>query len=518
MKRTLFDSEKKILETLVPADSRIMHVIHAIIQARGTVFLVGGVVRDLLLQLSSKDLDFEVHNLSLETLTNILEQYGVVNFVGKSFGVLKFRCSDCVADIDFSLPRTDSNGRKPDVHIDPAMGIEQALRRRDLTMNAMAINMSTYELYDPFGGEQDLKNKLLRCPDEQLFVEDPLRFFRVMQFIGRFGFSPDEQLNHICKTMDLDTISRERIEEELKKLLLKSERPSLGFRWIAKLGRLQELFPELAALVGVPQSKQWHPEGDVFEHTMQALDAAADICRRCNDTQMNEEERLILMYAALCHDLGKAKTTVVHEDTPLIFPLRQGYGGQASELKTPLISSVRRSDAKTDVSRDEAGPKITSYRHEEVGYDLAYDLMKRFCGDKSIIKAVRKLVRYHMDPGNFLKNNARVSAYKKLALKLAPETNCYMLALLMEADKRGRNGESHIPLPGPTEQAELFLEKVTKAGVMVQPEPPVLTGADLLEYVEPGPKLGELVKKAYEMQIDESISDKEILKKRVLKI
>lgn len=474
VKRKLFEQEKKIIETLVPSDSCIARTLAAIAQAGGTVFLVGGVVRDILLKKSSKDLDFEVHNLALDVLVSILKQHGAVHEVGKSFGVLKFRCPGTSVDIDISLPRTDSSGRKPEVQINPAMGIEQALRRRDLTINAMAINMGTLELEDPFGGEQDLNNKVLRCPDEKLFVEDPLRFYRVMQFIGRFGCYPDERLNQLCTTMDLATVSRERIEQEMHKLLLQSNRPSLGFRWILSIGRLHALFPELFALVATPQSKTWHPEGNVFEHTMQALDAAADICNQHDD--LSEKEKLIVMYAALCHDLGKASTTVVHEDG-----------------------------------------KITSYRHEEVGYDVAYDFLRRFCGDKEIIKAVRKLVRYHMDPGNFLKNNARISAYKRLALKLAPETNCFFLSLIMEADKRGRNGVSQVPLPGPSEQAELFMKKVKEAGVVLQPEPPVLTGADLLDVVEPGPKMGELVKKAYELQINEGISDKETLKQRVLK-
>lgn len=474
MKRALFEYEKEVVATLVPPHSCIAQTLAALARAGATVFLVGGVVRDILLKKSSKDLDFEVHNLSLEAIIAILEQHGAVHEVGKSFGVLKFRCPGTGVDIDISLPRTDSSGRKPEVHINPAMGIEQALRRRDLTINAMAINMSTLELEDPFDGEQDLKNKVLRCPDEKLFVEDPLRFYRVMQFIGRFALHPDERLSQLCATMDLSTVSRERIEKEMHKLLLQSQRPSLGFRWMLAIGRLRELFPELAVLVNTTQSATWHPEGNVFEHTMQALDAAADICARQHT--LTEKEKLIIMYAALCHDVGKATTTLVHADG-----------------------------------------KITSYRHEEVGYDVAYDFLRRFCGDKEIIKAVRKLVRYHMDPGNFLKNNARISAYKRLALKLAPETNCFFLSLIMEADKRGRNGEAQTPLAGSSQAAEAFIKKVEEAGVLLQPEPPVLTGADLLGVIEPGPKMGELVKKAYELQLNEGVTDKEVLKERVLK-
>ena len=472
MKRILSLPERTELESLLLKHDIICRCIQDIAAAGGQVFLVGGAVRDLLLQLPVKDLDFEVHGLLVDDLKNILERHGMVNAVGKSFGVLKLRASEQSADIDWSLPRTDSSGRKPEVTIDPYMTIEKALRRRDVTMNAMALDMVTYELHDPFGGGEDLKNKILRCPDEKLFIEDPLRFYRVMQFIGRFDMHPDEQLDRVCATMDISHISRERIEEEMKKLLLKARTPSKAFRWVAKIGRLQELFPELFALLSTQQSEKYHPEGNVFEHTMQVIDAAASLREQCSD----DEHKLSLMYAALCHDIGKPATT--HE---------------------------------------RADGKITSYEHEVVGAAMVQPFLSRFCGDKSIIKTVKKLVRHHMDPGNFLKNNARSSAYKKLALRLMPETNCAMLALLMEADKRGRNGQGHTPLPAPVEAVEHFLVKVQQAGVLKAPEAPVLTGADLLDAVEPGPRLGDLVKKAYDIQIHENIHDKAELRKRVLK-
>lgn len=437
------------------------------------IFLVGGAVRDLLLQLPVKDLDFEVHGLPVDDLKTILERHGTVNAVGKSFGVLKLRVGHGMPDVDWSLPRTDSSGRKPAVTIDPHMTIEQALRRRDVTMNAMALDMVTFELYDPFGGLEDLKNKVLRCPDEKLFIEDPLRFYRVMQFIGRFDMMPDEQLDRVCAAMDISEISRERVEEEMKKLMLKARQPSRAFRWVAKIGRLQELFPELYALISTRQSEKYHPEGNVFEHTMQVIDVAAMLREQCAD----DEQKLILMYAALCHDIGKAATT-----------------------------------------KERADGKITCYEHELVGAEMVTPFLSRFCGDKSSIKTVKKLVRHHMDPGNFLKNNARTAAYKKLALRLMPETNCAMLARLMECDRRGRNGTGHTPLSASeAEGVREFLEKVTKAGVLQAPEAPVLTGADLLDIVAPGPRLGDLVKKAYAIQIDENVHDKDELRKRVLK-
>ena len=471
MNRKLTSSERKAIEQLLATIPKVSTCVDAIAQAGGQAFLVGGAVRDFLLKLPLKDLDFEVHGLSLEQLKKILAKFGMVNEVGKSFGVLKFRVDNQHPDVDWSLPRFDSAGRKPKVEVDPDMTIDQALRRRDLTMNAMAINLQTFELHDPFGGEEDLTNKLLRCPDAKLFVEDPLRFYRVMQFVGRFAMLPDAELDALCADMDLKEVSRERVEEEMKKLMLKSKEPSRAFWWLHNMGRLQALFPEIAALAKTEQSAKHHPEGNVFKHTMQVIDAAALVRERLVD----EHEKLALMYAALCHDLGKATTTILYPDG-----------------------------------------KVTSHGHEVEGVGIAKKLLKRFCGNKDLITTVTKLVRHHMDPGNFVVSGARLPAYKRLALKLAPETNCAMLALVMEADQRGRNPDGTTPLPMPTENVEQFLEQVKQAEVLQQPEAPVLLGRDLLDIMQPGPKLGEILKKAYEIQLNEGIKDKAELRKRVL--
>ena len=202
----------------------VMQIIQEINAAGGRALLVGGAVRDLLLGLSPKDIDIEVHGLKIDQFQKILEKFGRVSLVGKSFGVLRLNG----LDVDWSVPRKDSKGRKPKVVIDSNMSLEEAFRRRDLTVNAMGIDLITHELIDPFGGMSDLKAKQLRVTDKKLFVEDPLRFFRVMQFIGRFEMEPDAELNKICKKMDLSKISRERIEEEFNKLFLRSGSPTLG--------------------------------------------------------------------------------------------------------------------------------------------------------------------------------------------------------------------------------------------------------------------------------------------------
>lgn len=466
MKCTKIDqSRESLLRKIIQQYPSIADIIKKITNHKGRALLVGGAVRDLLLELPIKDLDIEVHGLTIEQLQKILAEFGPVSLVGKAFGVLRLHG----LDIDWSLPRADSSGRHPEVKIDPYMKMEDAFKRRDLTINAMGIDLNTFELVDPWGGCHDVQNGILRAPDAHLFKEDPLRLFRVMQFIGRFGFTPDNELNELCAHMDLAGISIERIEAEFDKLLLKSPQPSLGLRWLQKIGRLKDVFPELAHTIGVPQEPDWHPEGDVFEHTMQAIDAGAQL------SYENTEQKLIALYALMCHDLGKVSTT------------------------------------KTIDGR------LRSWGHEETGVPLAKSLLKRITRRVDLIHAVEKLVRHHMAPGQFPANGAKLPAYKRLALKLAPEVNMELLAKISLADKRGRNPVTHQPLSIDVPEIEQFLHKAQEAHVMHKPEEPVLLGRDLAGIIEPGPKMGALLKKAYEIQIDEGITEKEELLKRILK-
>lgn len=460
------DTVQRSLHVELQKQPLLQTIVSLIVNRNGRVLLVGGAVRDLFLNLPVKDLDFEVHGLTLEQLEQALATIAPVNLVGKSFGVLRVQGLDA----DFAVPRRDSSGRKPHVIIDVSLSIEDAFRRRDLTINAMGIDMHTFELLDPFNGLADLRNKVLRSPDITLFVEDPLRFYRVMQFIGRFEMLPDEQLNSVCATMDISGVSRERIEVEFQKLFLKSRTPSLGIRWLRTVGRLAQVLPELAATVGVAQRPDYHPEGDVFEHTMQALDASATL------SYDSDEQKVIVMYAALCHDLGKVSTTV-------------------------LIDGVLRSP-----------------EHAQVGAQLAVDMLKRITHHAELIQSVEKLVYYHMEPANFIKGNAGAAAYRRLARKLAPQVTIEMLVKLAIADKRGRNAHSAEPLANHAIEIDQFLHKARALGVSQAPVEPVLLGKDLLDTIEPGPLLGTVLKRVYEIQIDEGLTDKHELKRRALQI
>lgn len=444
----------------------VIKIVQAIHELGGRALLVGGSPRDLVIGRIIKDLDIEIHGLTLEMVEHLLQEYGSVSTVGKSFGVLRIHG----LDVDWSLPRTDSVGRKPQVVIDPDLPLRAAFMRRDLTMNAMGIDLITYELIDPFDGLTDIHNKILRVPDEHLFKEDPLRFYRVMQFVGRFNMRPDEQLQRLCASMDISTVSVERIEQEFEKLFFRSEQPSLGIRWLQECGRLSDILPGIAALCGVVQEPRWHPEGDVFEHSMQALDASK------NGKYDNGHDQLICMYAALCHDIGKATTTV-------------------------YTNGVWR-----------------SLGHEHAGALLVPQLLRRITRKKAVIAAVTLLVKYHMVPWQLIDSNAGNASYKRLAGKLGPGVTLAMLAAVCLADKQGRNAESYEPLKIIFPEIILFLKRSRDAQVLTQVEPPILHGRDLLDVVPGGPKLGNLLKAAYNIQIDEGVTDKDELKKRVLSI
>ena len=448
----------------VPERQKIIDVLQILQSYGARPYVVGGAVRDILAGHTMYDLDIEVHAISLEVLQEVLEKFGHVNLVGKSFGVLRWEHSA----IEWTVPRYDLSGRKPVVVLDPMMGIVEALRRRDLTINAMAFDLVTRTVIDPFGGQNDLKNNSARSPDVRFFSEDPLRFFRIMHFIGRFELIPDEQLNKVCATMDLRDVAQERIFSEFDKLFLRSRVPSRGIRWMHMIKRLPEVLPELAATCDVEQSPQWHPEGDVFEHLMQALDAAAQ--SEYTDT----EERLLILPAALCHDLGKA------------------------------------------IATKRVGEKIRSIGHEIVGVPLARALMNRITGHKKRKKRVEVLVRYHMSPLQFYHNKAGDAAYKKLAVKVSPDVTLRQLIYLASADLRGRNGKAHVPLETYAPLLDGFIDRVKTLGLLDGPEKPILSGADFLDVLEPGVLIGKAVDRAYEIQLYENIRDKTRLKKRVV--
>ncbi len=450
--------------TLLQMNKIIRNVLDDVHNAGGRILLVGGSVRDLFLGRAIKDIDLEIYGITLEQLQKLLQKHGPVSLVGKSFGVLRLHGHD----IDWSVPRKDNRGRKPEVELDPDMRYEDAFARRDLTINAMGIDLHKKELIDLFNGLQDLQNNVLRSPNIDFFVQDPLRLFRVMQFVARFAMQPNDQLNRVCTAMDVSKVSRERIEDEFNKMLLRAQRPSLGLRWLRKINRLQDIFPELFSLIGVKQQLKWHPEGDVFEHTMQSIDAAAIIAQNYDD-----DAKRALLYGAMCHDLGKAVTTKKEDGV------------------------------------------WRSIGHAQEGVEIAVRLLKRIINNHDLIRCVKKLVNHHMEPVQLVVQKAKINAYRRLAHKIAPECTMQLLADLSLADQRGRNGSSHEPLTIDHEDITTFLSIVDNLQVRHRPLEPLLHGRDIMDLVEPGPEMGRWVRRAYELQLDEGVSDKDQLIKMI---
>ncbi|MDO8461843.1 MAG: HDIG domain-containing protein, partial [Deltaproteobacteria bacterium] len=298
----------------------------------GEVYEVGGTVRDRLLGLAHKDRDLLVAKLPFEKLTAILQKSGTVTQVGRSFGVLKFSPRGSKEVYDIALPRkevsTGQGHRDFLVDFDPSLPVEKDLERRDFTINAMARHLPTQKLIDPFGGQKDLENRLLRMVAPRAFEEDPLRLLRGVQFASRFKLQPTPETEEAMKKAAplIKTISAERISEEIRKLFL-AEKPSYGFELMLKLNLLKEVFPELQECVGVEQGNKFQND-DVFQHTMRVLDASR------KDVAIPTSGDLELMFSALFHDIGKPRTKrYIEEKQRIAFYGHQTVGRRMAEKR-----------------------------------------------------------------------------------------------------------------------------------------------------------------------------------------
>ena len=232
----------------------------------GRAMLVGGCVRDELMGIEPKDWDVEIYGIKPEKLREILNEFGEVNAVGEAFTVYKVG-----QHLDVSIPRrerkTGKGHRGFTVEGDPEMTFEEASKRRDFTINAILKDAITGEIIDCFGGQADLEKKIIRHVSDETFAEDSLRVLRAAQFAARFEFDIAPETVELCRSIDVTDLPKERIWGEMEKLLLKSEKPSIGLQWLYDLNVVEQIFPEMKSLVGVPQEKEWHPEGDVDVHT-----------------------------------------------------------------------------------------------------------------------------------------------------------------------------------------------------------------------------------------------------------
>ena len=286
-----------------------------ILSQGGKVYIVGGSVRDMLMNRhDSHDVDVEVYHMSYNQLYDVLSKYGHVNTYGKSFAIMSL---DTLLGYDFALPRSEK--KTGDAHTDfevivnPDLPLEKAIQRRDLTINALMYDYENKTVIDLCNGIEDLKNRTIRAVNSETFVEDPLRVLRIAQFVARFEMSVDEKTLELCKTMVqqkmLEHLSYERIYGEYCKILM-SNRPSLGFEFLKEIGGLP---PYLYDLTKTHQRPDYHPEGDVFEHTMLVLDVGALMKQKADDP-------LSFMWSCLLHDIGKPLVTTSEGSAPYHSP------------------------------------------------------------------------------------------------------------------------------------------------------------------------------------------------------
>lgn len=431
-------------------DGTIREIAEAVRDRGGRALLVGGSVRDRLLERTPRDIDMEVLGLDLSELESILQRFGRTHRVGRDFQILKL----AELDVDFSV------AERPD------LDFEEAARRRDLTINSMAMDPLRNELLDPHSGRFDLEAGLLRATDRERFGEDPLRALRVMRMAAELEMSIDPELMDLCREQDLESVASERVFSEFSRLLEKTRSPSVGLAFLEESGLLR-FFPELDCLRGVPQDPEWHPEGDVWTHTLLSVDQAA------NMRQANEEDRP-LMWAALCHDLGKPERT-----------------------------------------RVESG-RVRSLGHDVEGSEQSQQLLGRLQAPSLLIEQVAVLVRHHLAPALYVAQEAGPKGYRRLARRLANgHVSLHLLERLARADHFGRTTKDARTRSFPA--GSEFLEKAKAFSVDKGPLPDAVQGRDLIARgLHPGRKFGEILDRCRAIQDESGESDPEIILDQVL--
>lgn len=421
-------------------------VCKVIADSGGRALVVGGCVRDAVLGTTTKDIDVEVYGIEPSELAAILAKHFRLDLVGQAFGVLKLHDYP----IDIAIPRRESKaglGHKGfDILSDPCMTPEEAASRRDFTINSMALDPMSGEMIDPFGGMSDIRTRILRHTSAK-FVEDPLRVLRGMQFAARLQFTVAPETVTLCRGIDPEGLAQERIFEEWKKLLLLGVRPSFGLEFLRACDWIR-VFPELQALVGCPQEPEWHPEGDVWTHTLHCLDAFAQ------ERIGNEWEDLVVSLAVLCHDFGKPLTT-----------------------------------------RSENG-RIRTIGHEAAGESPTRSFLARMTHQTDLVEAVVCLVMTHLRPKELFDAKVGDAAVRRLA-RLVGRID--RLVRVARADQMGRPPVDFDGFPA----GEWLLNKARCLDVERAAPRPIVMGRHLIELgLKPGPDFGRILSRCYDAQID----------------
>ena len=426
-------------------------------RAGGRALLVGGCVRDGLLGGDPKDFDIECFGVSAADLQSALSERFDLDLVGASFGVIKLHGYD----IDVATPRRETKlglgHRAFEMECDPSLTLEEASARRDFTVNAIYLDPLTGETLDPWNGREDLKRRVLRHVGEH-FAEDPLRVLRGMQFVARFGLDPAPGTVEVCRAMTPEGLASERLMGEWSKLLLQGVEISKGLNFLRDTGWVQ-YYPELVALIGCKQDPEWHPEGDVWNHTLCCLNAYA---KARDEAGRNPEEDIVVGLAVLCHDFGKPSCTAY----------------------------------------DPAKKRIRSLGHDEAGVEPTLSFLRRLTNEERLMKEVPPLVRLHMRPFAMWRDKASDGAIRRLAANVVRLDRLIRVAA---ADDAGRP-----PFPSEPEPLEWLAMRAKELEVADAAPKPLVMGRDLMALgMKPGPGFGRILKAAYEAQLDGRFSTRE---------
>ncbi len=426
-------------------------------------YVVGGSVRDWLLGRPVKDFDIEVFGISEQRLMTTLRRHGRVDQVGRSFGVFKVTVPNGET-YDFSLPRRDSKVAPGhlgfEVKFDPSLDPLTASSRRDFTINSMMWHPGRQQLLDSHGGETDLRAGLLRHTSAA-FPEDPLRVLRGMQFAGRFNLIGSPETLELCRSIQstYPELARERVREEWYKWATQSTVPSAGLRFLRDAGWLIH-FPELRATIGQVQDAEWHPEGDVWTHTLHCLDALVQLSEW---NEADPEQRLVWALTVLLHDSGKV-------------------GATREDIRDGRI-------------------RIVSPGHEVASLPLAEVWMNRIGVPVGLQERVLPLIANHMI------HRAEVSprSVRRLAQRLAPAT-ISELTVVLTADAHGRPPRPKTVPP----VVPLLLAEAAEQTISNNAPKPILQGRHLLQWGwNPGPHFTPILAGALEAQLDGVFEDLE---------
>ena len=409
-------------------------------QHGGNVYYVGGYVRDKLLQRENKDVDIEVHGITPERLEEVLDSLGTRITMGKSFGVYGLKGYS----LDIAMPRKATRrGGNFAEDVEPFVGTYHAAQRRDLTVNALMQDVLSGDIVDHFGGREDLKRGILRHVNESTFAEDGLRVLRCARFAAQLNFSIAPETICVCRNLDLKEIAFERIGEEVKKALLTSDKPSVFFERLKEMDQLSMWFPELEALIGIPQNPVFHAEGDAYTHTMMVLDQAAKLKNRL-------QHPFAFMLAALVHDFGKAVCT------------------------------------------ETVNGAIHSYAHEVKGLSLVKAFLERITTERKLMDMVLNAAEHHMKP--IVKIRAR-SSLKSMNKMFDEAYDPEALLCLALADDRGR-----ISAEDPADHEAALYEALRRYNECM--EQPYVMGRDLVAAgLQPGAEFAEVLAYAHKLRL-----------------